>query len=104
MGTLVVNGQIYVVGGENEFFIYDLVERYDFISRQWFIVLFFIQFRCGYGLIFLGDCFYVFGGWVGMELGDIVEKFDFLINEWVIVCKMFIFRFEMVVIELDGKD
>ena len=103
MGTSVVNGEIYVVGGENESLIYDFVERYDPISRQWSTAPPLTQPRCGHGLTSLGDCLYAFGGWVGMELGDTVEKFDPTTNEWTVLCKMPILRFETAVTELDGK-
>lgn len=103
MGTSVANGQIFVVGGENESLIYDLVECYDPINRKWSTGPPLTQPRCGHGLASLGDCLYAFGGWVGTELGDTVEKFDPTTNEWVTLCKMPTLRFEMAVTELEGK-
>jgi actin-binding protein IPP len=103
MGTSVANGQIYVVGGENESLIYDLVECYDPVSRKWSTSPPLTQPRCGHGLACLGDCLYAFGGWVGSELGDTVEKFDPATNEWTTLCKMPTLRFEMAVTELEGN-
>ncbi|XP_033738171.1 actin-binding protein IPP-like [Pecten maximus] len=87
-GAVVLNGQIYVVGGENDSLICDNVECYDPASNKWSSLPCLNYPRCGLGLCVANDCIYAFGGWVGEELGDSVEKYDPETNQWTIDCIM----------------
>lgn len=102
-GAVVLNGQIYVVGGEIESLICDNVECYDPACDKWSSLPCLNYPRCGLGLCVANECIYAFGGWVGEELGESVEKYDPETNRWTIDCIMPTPRHAMGVLESEGS-
>ncbi len=94
-GVAVLNGNIYIIGGESDSLIYDNMECFDPSTKKWSYAPSMTVARCGLGVCVIEDCIYAVGGWVGSQIGDTVEKFDPLLGHWVVVGKVPTLRFAM---------
>ncbi|XP_064605185.1 actin-binding protein IPP-like [Liolophura sinensis] len=101
-GVAELNGQIYVIGGENNSLIYDSTDCYDPVTNEWYEGPPMILPRTGMGVCSLNGCMYALGGWVGSEIGDTVEKFDPSINQWQGVGRVITPRFSMTALAYEG--
>ncbi|KAG9464725.1 hypothetical protein GDO78_019475 [Eleutherodactylus coqui] len=61
MSAAVLEGKIYVVGGEKDSMIFDCVECYDPVSKQWTAVPSLNQPRCGLGVCSCHGAIYAMG-------------------------------------------
>ena len=102
-GVCVLNGNIYVIGGESDSLIFDNAECYDPSTNKWAMIPSMTVPRCGLGVCVLDNVIYSIGGWVGSEIGNTIEKFDPAINCWCQWDKLPTLRFAMGVISIEGK-
>ncbi|KAL7648711.1 UNVERIFIED_CONTAM: hypothetical protein RMT77_000618 [Armadillidium vulgare] len=101
-GTAVLNGRIYVVGGEQESQILANGEVYDPQEDAWKSIASMVIPRCEFGLCAFENYIYAFGGWVGEDIGGSIEKYNVATNEWNLVGKMPEPRFSMGVVVHKG--
>ena len=101
-GAAVLNGQIYVVGGENNSLLTDTVEFYDPVSNKWEMAASLNHPRSGHGVCTMNDAIYAMGGWVGETLDASVEEYDPETNAWTIISQMPSPRFGMGVVSYQG--
>ncbi|XP_075037754.1 actin-binding protein IPP isoform X2 [Mixophyes fleayi] len=102
MCAAVLEGRIYVIGGEKDSMIFDCVECYDPVSKQWAAVPSMNQPRCGLGVCSCHGAIYAMGGWVGSEIGNGIERFSPEDNTWQIVGKMSVPRYNFACCERQG--
>ncbi|XP_029105827.1 actin-binding protein IPP isoform X2 [Scleropages formosus] len=89
LGVAVLEGMIYVVGGEKDSMIFDCTERYDPVTKQWAAVASLNFPRCGvgvcscHGALYALGFIYVIGGISdeGMELRS-AEMYDPVSRRW----------------------
>lgn len=98
----VLNGQLYVVGGECDSLILDSVEIYDPHSNEWSKGKSLKQPRSCFGMCTLDSNIFALGGWIGDLVGNTIEKFDPVTNEWSFYDKLPDIRFAMGVIAFEG--
>lgn len=72
-GVAILNGCIYVVGGENESLILSNGECYNPIEDKWSPVAGMTVPRCEFGMAALNGYLYAIGGWVGDDIGGSIE-------------------------------
>ena len=101
-GIAVLNGHVYVVGGENDSLISDTVESFNPASEVWASQPNLNFPRCGLGVCEFKGSLYAFGGWIGTEIGNSFEKFDPKAGVWVVVGTMETPRFAMGIVEHQG--
>ncbi|XP_040216859.1 actin-binding protein IPP [Rana temporaria] len=102
MCTVVLEGKIYVVGGEKDSMIFDCVECYDPITKQWTTAPSMTQPRCGLGVCACHGAIYAMGGWVGVEIGKSIERFSPEENSWQVVGRMSVPRYYFACCERQG--
>ncbi|KAG9464724.1 hypothetical protein GDO78_019475 [Eleutherodactylus coqui] len=102
MSAAVLEGKIYVVGGEKDSMIFDCVECYDPVSKQWTAVPSLNQPRCGLGVCSCHGAIYAMGGWVGAEIGNGIERFSLEDNAWQVVGQMSVPRYNFACCERQG--
>ncbi|XP_069837359.1 actin-binding protein IPP [Dendropsophus ebraccatus] len=102
MSVTVLEGKIYVVGGEKDSMIFDCVECYDPVTRQWTAIPSMNQPRCGLGVCSCHGAIYAMGGWVGAEIGNGIERFSPEDNAWQIVGQMSVPRYNFACCERQG--
>ncbi|KAM8930522.1 actin-binding protein IPP [Pelodytes ibericus] len=102
MSVAVLNGRIYVVGGEKDSMIFDCVECYDTVNKQWTAVSSMNQPRCGLGVSACHGAIYAMGGWVGAEIGGSIERFSPEENAWEMVGDMAVPRYNFACCEREG--
>ncbi|KAG8555058.1 hypothetical protein GDO81_017567 [Engystomops pustulosus] len=102
MSAAVLDGKIYVVGGEKDSMIFDCVESYDPVSKQWAAVASMNHPRCGLGVCSCHGAIYAMGGWVGAEIGNGIERFSPEENTWQIVGQMALPRYNFACCERQG--
>uniref|UniRef100_A0A673LJT3 BTB domain-containing protein n=1 Tax=Sinocyclocheilus rhinocerous TaxID=307959 RepID=A0A673LJT3_9TELE len=89
LGVAVLEGMIYVVGGEKDSMIFDCTERYDPVTKQWAAVASLNYPRCGvgvcscHGALYALGFIYVIGGISdeGTELRS-AEVYDPISRRW----------------------
>ena len=101
-GIAVLNGHVYVVGGENDSLISDTVESFNPASEVWASQPNLNFPRCGLGVCEFKGSLYAFGGWIGTEIGNSFEKFDPKAGVWAVVGTMETPRFAMGIVEHQG--
>lgn len=101
-GIAVLNGNIYVVGGEQESQILANGEVYDPQEDVWTSMSPMVTPRCEFGLCAHGGYLYAFGGWVGEDIGGSIERYDPVADEWRLESNMPEARFSMGVVEYMG--
>lgn len=101
-GIAVLNGRIYVVGGEQESQILANGEVYDPQEDMWTCMASMVIPRCEFGLCAHEGYLYAFGGWVGEDIGGSIERYDPIADEWRLESNMPEARFSMGVVEHHG--
>ncbi|XP_075472224.1 actin-binding protein IPP isoform X1 [Ascaphus truei] len=102
MSVAVLEGMIYVIGGEKDSMIFDCVECYNPVSMQWSAVSSMNQPRCGLGVCACHGAIYSLGGWIGAEIGNSIERFSPEENAWQIVGSMAVPRYYFGCCEIQG--
>lgn len=102
LGVAVLEGMIYVVGGEKDSMIFDCTERYDPVTKQWAAVASLNFPRCGVGVCPCHGALYALGGWIGSEIGKTMERYDPTENKWEIIGSMAVPRYYFGCCELQG--
>ncbi|XP_068605055.1 actin-binding protein IPP [Brachionichthys hirsutus] len=102
LGVAVLEGMIYVVGGEKDSMIFDSTERYDPVTKQWGPVASLNFPRCGVGVCPCHGALYALGGWIGSEIGKTMERFDPEENKWEVIGNMAAPRYYFGCCELHG--
>ncbi|XP_061752876.1 actin-binding protein IPP isoform X1 [Nerophis ophidion] len=102
LGVAVMEGMIYVVGGEKDSMIFDCTERYDPVTKQWAAVASLNFPRCGVGVCPCNGALYAFGGWIGSEIGKTMERYDPEDNKWEVIGYMMSPRYYFGCCELQG--
>ncbi|MBN3272000.1 IPP protein, partial [Polyodon spathula] len=104
LGVAVLEGMIYVIGGEKDSMIFDCAERYDPVTKQWAAVASLNFPRCGVAVCSCHGALYALGGWIGSEIGKTMERYDPTDNKWEIVGSMAVPRYYFGCCELQGKE
>ncbi|XP_076828453.1 actin-binding protein IPP [Brachyhypopomus gauderio] len=102
LGVSVLEGMIYVVGGEKDSMIFDCTERFDPVTKQWAAVSSLNHPRCGVGLCSCHGALYALGGWIGSEIGKTMERYDPVENKWEVIGSMPVPRYYFGCCELQG--
>ncbi|XP_016307156.1 actin-binding protein IPP [Sinocyclocheilus anshuiensis] len=102
LGVAVLEGMIYVVGGEKDSMIFDCTERYDPVTKQWAAVASLNYPRCGVGVCSCHGALYALGGWIGSEIGKTMERYDPEENKWEVIGSMAVPRYYFGCCELQG--
>nr|XP_057923283.1 actin-binding protein IPP [Doryrhamphus excisus]XP_057923284.1 actin-binding protein IPP [Doryrhamphus excisus] len=102
LGMAVLEGMIYVVGGEKDSMIFDCTERYDPVTKQWAAVASLNFPRCGVGVCPCHGALYALGGWIGSEIGKTMERYDPEENKWEVIGSMAVPRYYFGCCELQG--
>ncbi|KAM4557097.1 actin-binding protein IPP isoform 1-T2 [Fundulus diaphanus] len=102
LGVAVMEGMIYVVGGEKDSMIFDCTERYDPVTKQWAAVASLNFPRCGVGVCPCHGALYALGGWIGSEIGKTMERYDPEENKWEVIGSMAVPRYYFGCSELQG--
>ena len=102
-GIAILDGCIYVVGGESDSLIFDNTECFNPATQKWTTIPSMTVPRCGLGVCACNNKIYAIGGWIGSQIGDTVERFDPELNRWIEVDRVQTLRFAMGVIEYKGK-
>ncbi|XP_012683328.2 actin-binding protein IPP [Clupea harengus] len=102
LGVVVLEGMIYVVGGEKDSMIFDCTERYDPVTKQWAAVASLNFPRCGVGVCPCHGALYALGGWIGSEIGKTMERYDPAENKWEVIGTMAVPRYYFGCCELQG--
>ncbi|KAJ0011790.1 hypothetical protein NQD34_012765 [Periophthalmus magnuspinnatus] len=102
LGVAVLEGMIYVVGGEKDSMIFDCTERYDPVTKQWAAVASLNFPRCGVGICPCHGALYALGGWIGSEIGKTMERYDPEENKWEVIGNMAVPRYYFGCCELQG--
>ena len=103
-GIAVLDGCIYVIGGESDSLIFDNTECFNPATQKWTMIPSMTVPRCGLGVCACDNKIYAFGGWIGSQIGDTVERFDPELNRWIQVDRVRTLRFAMGVIEYKGEE
>ncbi|XP_062849555.1 actin-binding protein IPP [Trichomycterus rosablanca] len=103
LGVAVLEGMIYVVGGEKDSMIFDCTERFDPVTKHWAAVASLNFPRCGVGVCSCNGALYALGGWIGSEIGKTMERYDPEENKWEVVENMLIPRYYHGCCELQGS-
>lgn len=101
-GIAVLNGLIFVAGGECDSRILETCEIYDPLENEWTRGKSLRQPRSCFGMCALDSFIYALGGWIGNLVGNSIERYDPNTNEWKIYDKLPDIRFAMGVISYDG--
>ncbi|XP_043282923.1 actin-binding protein IPP-like isoform X2 [Venturia canescens] len=101
-GVAVLDGKVYVVGGELESCIIANGECYDPRDNVWTSIACMTEPRCEFGLCALDNALYAFGGWVGEDIGGSIETYDPLTNKWELHGQLPEPRFSMGVVAYEG--
>ena len=101
-GACVLDGRIYVIGGESDSLIFDSMEMYDPLINRWELMPSLTKPRSGLGVCSLHGSIYAIGGWIGSQIGATVEKFDPNWNFWRQWDKMPNSRYAMGVVDHEG--
>lgn len=103
--SAVLDGSVYVIGGEFDSMIYDSVERLDLVENRWSHAPSLTVPRSGLAVCTVNDRIYAFGGWIGAEIGRTIEYFDSQEKRWMVIGKgsSHSQRYAMGVVELQGN-
>ena len=102
-GVSVLNGKIYVCGGEEDCEILSHCEVYDPHKDAWSDMASMNIAKCEFGMCSLNGYLYAFGGWVGEDIGGAIERYDPSNDQWTVVAKMEEPRFSMGIVVYDGR-
>jgi len=103
-GVALLDGKVYVIGGELESCIIANCECYDPRDNIWTPIACMEEPRCDFGLCALDNSLYAFGGWVGEDIGGSIEIYDPISNTWTLEGYLPEPRFSMGVVAYEGND
>lgn len=103
-GVALLDGKVYVIGGELESCIIANCECYDPRDNVWTPIACMEEPRCDFGLCALDNSLYAFGGWVGEDIGGSIEIYDPITNTWTLEGYLPEPRFSMGVVAYEGND
>jgi actin-binding protein IPP len=99
-----LNGRIFVVGGEDEYDVFEAGECYDPCENEWIKVASMVMPRCQFGLCALYGNLYAFGGLAGPAfIVESIEKYDPAKKKWRLEGDLPEPRFSMGVVSYDGE-
>ena len=101
-GIAVLNGRVFVCGGEVDSQILANGEIYDPHEDSWSDMAAMTIPRCEFGMCALDGYLYAFGGWVGEDIGGTIERYDPSKDQWEYLTKMQEPRFSMGICVYDG--
>lgn len=101
-GVALLNGNIYVVGGEEGSEILKTCERFDPNQNQWTQVADMLVSRCEFGLCALDGYLYAMGGWVNTDISGSIERYDPKLDRWEFVGNLPEPRFSMGLVSYEG--
>lgn len=101
-GVALLDGKVYVVGGEIESCILDNGDCYDPREDKWTSIAYMVESRCEFGLCALDNCLYAFGGWVGEDIGSSIEVYNPVADVWSLHGHLPEPRFSMGVVAYEG--
>ncbi|XP_059094081.1 actin-binding protein IPP-like [Tigriopus californicus] len=101
-GIAVMNGLIYVCGGEVDSKILANGEVYDPNEDTWTEMASMTIPRCEFGMCSMNGFLYAFGGWVGEDIGGGIERYDPTSDHWSLIAKMQEARFSMGIVPYHG--
>ncbi|KAL7293115.1 hypothetical protein TKK_0013268 [Trichogramma kaykai] len=102
-GVALLDGKVYVIGGELESHIMSDGECYDPRDNEWTSsICNMLESRCEFGLCAFENHLYAFGGWVGEDIGGNIEVYDPVTNTWHHHDKLPEPRFSMGVASYEG--
>ena len=101
-GIAVLNGRVFVCGGEVDSQILANGEIYDPHEDSWCEMSSMTIPRCEFGMCALDGYLYAFGGWVGEDIGGTIERYDPLKDQWEYLTKMHEPRFSMGICVYDS--
>ncbi|XP_043471983.1 actin-binding protein IPP-like [Leptopilina heterotoma] len=101
-GVALLDGKVYVVGGELESCIIANGECYNPRDDVWTSIACMEEPRCDFGLCALDNSLYAFGGWVGEDIGRSIEIYDPISNTWTLDGELPEPRFSMGVVAYEG--
>lgn len=101
-GIALLQGRIFVAGGEVGSEILASAEVYDPIDDTWTQTAPMTVPRCEFGMCAHNGHLYAFGGWVGEDIGGVIECYDPIRDAWSVIGKMVEPRFSMGTVVLDS--
>ncbi|XP_046429029.1 actin-binding protein IPP [Neodiprion fabricii] len=101
-GVALLDGKVYVVGGELESCIIGDGECYNPRDDVWTTIACMIEPRCALGLCAIENSLYAFGGWVGEDIGGSIEVYDPIADSWTLDGELPEPRFSMGVVAYEG--
>jgi len=101
-GIAVLNGRVFVCGGEVDSQILANGEIYNPHEDNWSEMAAMTIPRCEFGMCALEGYLYAFGGWVGEDIGGTIERYDPAKDQWEYLTKMQEPRFSMGICVYDG--
>ena len=103
-GCVVLDGKLYVVGGDGPSFqVLDTAEVYDPQTDGWQPLAKMTTARAAFGLVAVGGKIYAIGGWDGASELESVEAYDPQLGAWALVASMSGKRMQHASVALDGK-
>jgi len=101
-GIAVLNGHVFVCGGEVDSQILANGEIYDPHEDTWCEMASMTIPRCEFGMCALDGYLYAFGGWVGEDIGGTIERYNPTKDQWEYLTKMQEPRFSMGICVYDS--
>ncbi|KAM8839153.1 actin-binding protein IPP isoform 1-T4 [Synchiropus picturatus] len=102
-GVAILEGMIYVVGGEKDSMIFRCTEKYDLVTKQWGEGASLNFPRCGLGVCACHGVLYAIGGSIGSQISKTMEFYDPETNSWVMCGDMSSARTFFGCCELEGR-
>jgi N-acetylneuraminic acid mutarotase len=103
-GCVVLDGKLYVVGGDGPSFqVLDTAEVYDPQTDGWQPLAKMTTTRAAFGLVAVGGKIYAIGGWDGASELESVEAYDPQLGSWALVASMSGKRMQHASVALEGK-
>ena len=94
-GIVVLDNQVFAVGGYDGSQHLSSVECYSACNNQWMSVAAMHSSRCYVGTAVMGGKLFAIGGYDGLALLDSAERYDPLSQEWTSVSAMTTSRCDM---------
>lgn len=102
-GIVVLDGQLFAVGGYDGTQHLSTVECYSPCNDQWMNITQMKSNRCYVGTAVMCGKLYAVGGYDGLSLLDTCESYDPLVQEWTLMPSMSTSRCDMGVAVLLGQ-
>ena len=102
-GIVVLDGQVFAVGGYDGTQHLSSVECYSVCNNQWMSIAVMQSNRCYVGTAVMCGKLFAVGGYDGLSLLNSFEKYDPLLQEWTLINSMATSRCDMGVAVLVGE-